>query len=109
MSSIEAVLTGIVASLLILVPAGVILLRPVFKRLGDYLEAAAAAKRSGASAGELAAIRSALERLEARLAVTEERLETRLSLSEDRLDFQEKLLSERSGTERPGPEDWQGS
>ena len=96
MTAIEAVLVGIVTCLLILVPAGVILLRPIFKRLGDYLEAASAAKRSGGSEGELAAMRAALERLEARLAVSEERLETRLSLNEDRLDFQEKLLSDRS-------------
>jgi hypothetical protein len=98
MTGIEALLVGIVTSLLFLVPAGVILLRPVSKRLGDYLEAAAAAKR-GASGGELTAIRSALERLEARVAVTEERLEARLSLTEERLDFQEKLLSDRPSTD----------
>jgi hypothetical protein len=103
MTGFEALLAGIVTCLLILVPAGVILLRPVFKRLGDYLEAAAAAKRGGVPEGELAAMRSALERLDARLAVTEERLETRISLSEERLDFQEKLLSERSGAKRPAP------
>jgi hypothetical protein len=98
MTGIEALLVGIVACLLFLVPAGVILLRPVSKRLGDYLEAAAAAKR-GASGGELTALRSALERLEARVAVTEEQLEARLSLTEERLDFQEKLLSDRSPTD----------
>lgn len=48
-------------------------------------------------------MRSALEGLKARLSVTEERLNARLSLSQDRLDFQEKLLSERSATERPTP------
>jgi hypothetical protein len=108
MTNLEVLLMGIVTSLIILVPAGVILLRPISKRLGDYLEAAAASKRRGAPEGELAAMRSALERLETRLAVTEERLDTRLSLNEDRLDFQEKLLSERSAG-RPRPEHSQSS
>jgi hypothetical protein len=97
MTGIEALMAGIVTVLLILTPAGVILLRPVVKKLADYLEAAAAEKRGGgASRDDLAEIRAALERLETRVDHTQDRLESRLSLSEDRLDFQEKLLSERA-------------
>ncbi|NIP83314.1 MAG: hypothetical protein GWM90_30450 [Gemmatimonadetes bacterium] len=96
MTSIEAIMSGILGTLLILTPAAVILLRPVFRRLGDYLEAAAAEKRRGANGRELTEMRAALERFESRLTLTEERLDSRLSLTEERVDFQEKLLSDRN-------------
>lgn len=97
MTGVEAILTGVLTALLILTPAGVVLLRPVFKKLADYLEAAAAEKRrGGASQGELAELRAILERLEARVDASHDRLDSRLSLSEERLEFQEKLLAERT-------------
>lgn len=103
MTGLEAIMVGIVTALLILTPAGVILLRPVFKKLAEYLEAAAAEKRSGVgSRRELSDLRAAIERLEGRVDAAHDRIESRLSLTEERVDFQEKLLTDRTRSDSGG-------
>lgn len=90
MTEMEAILTGIISVLLIITPAAVILLRPLTKKLGDYLVAAAAEKRVGATSPQLQDLRNVVDRLESRLALTEERL-----------NFQERLLADRPSDASP--------
>lgn len=84
MTEIEAIMTGIIGTLLIITPAAVILLRPLTKKLADFLVAAAEEKRAGAAGPQLENLRTAMDQLESRLALTEERL-----------NFQERLLADR--------------
>jgi hypothetical protein len=84
-TEIEAIMTGIIGPLLIVTPAAVILLRPLTKKLADFLVAAAEEKRAGAAGPRLEDLRTVVDRLESRLALTEERL-----------SFQERLLADRS-------------
>jgi hypothetical protein len=56
-----------------LVSGGVILLRPLSRRLGDLLEAIAAQKRQSVGPVELARLQQSLDQVQARLATLEER------------------------------------
>lgn len=67
---------------------GVLVLRPISKRVGDLLEAYARDRQSGLE-GEIHQLRDLLETVSARM-----------ELMEDRQDFAERLLSEK-GVERP--------
>jgi len=71
----------IVGTTLILVTGGVVLLRPLTKRLGDYLETLTRARRAPQAA------------IEPRIVETLERMEERLRMLEDRQDFTDSLLN----------------
>jgi hypothetical protein len=77
-----------VAIILILTVGGVVLLRPLSKRLGDLLEVMAEQKRVPGASEDLQHIRAHLDTVNSRLALLEERQ-----------DFQEKLLGD-PGTSR---------
>ena len=64
------------------VTGGVLILRPIAKRLGDYLETLAAARR--------AQLQQPTDR---RLVETLERVEERLRLLEERQDFTDAMLA----------------
>lgn len=91
---IELLAPMLVAVVLILTVGGVILLRPLSKRIGDLLEAMTDERKNPSLQEELHHIRGHLDTLG-----------SRLSLLEERQDFQEKLLgaSERTALPRtPG-------
>jgi hypothetical protein len=95
-------LVGLVFSLLITLSvvagvAGVILLKPVSRHLGEFLEAKAEERRALGGRG--------LEEMR-RLFETLERLEGRMELLEERQDFTERLLKgPRTGDpQKPGDE-----
>jgi hypothetical protein len=80
----------IVAVFFIVTTGGVVLLRPITKKLGTYLEVLAEERRRSLEArpvdrGDAARLASALERIE-----------DRLSHVEKNQDFTEKLLAERA-------------
>lgn len=77
----------------VLTCGGVILLRPISKRLSDVLEAYAREKSSGADT-ELRRVREVIETIDARL-----------KLIEERQDFTERLLEPRRGDVRFPPGD----
>ena len=87
----EVIAPMVVAILLILSIAGVILLRPISKRLGDVLEAYAKEKDSGTTR-ELRQIRELFETMD-----------QRLRLMEERQDFTEKILDSDSRERLPAP------
>jgi hypothetical protein len=69
--------------------AAVILLRPISRRLGSYLEVLAEERRRALSSAPL-------DRSDtARIAQAVENLEKRLTAVEDQQDFTQRLLSER--------------
>lgn len=70
----------IVGMTLILVGGGVVLLRPITRRLGDYLETITRARRQEPPA------------VEPRVMETLERIEDRLRMLEERQDFTDALL-----------------
>jgi len=82
----------LVTMTLILTVGGVVLLRPLAKRLGDLLELMVKQRR-----GELD--NPVIERTEQLL----ESLSSRLSLVEERLDFTDRLLQERDQGRLPNP------
>jgi len=68
---------------------GVILLRPLMKKLGDFLEVLAAERRASLS-------EKPVDRVEAaRIVTLLEQVDQRLSHLEDRAEFTDKLLAER--------------
>lgn len=71
----ENVAPFVVAIVFILTAGGVALLRPLTRRLGDLLEAMAAARRDPGVREELARIREVQEILSERLTLMEERQE----------------------------------
>lgn len=73
----------------ILTIGGVLILRPLSRRLGDLLEALAAEKREGA------ALEPALTRLQHSL----DALDDRLTLLEERQEFTDNLLRGRDGAD----------
>lgn len=86
----EAVAPMIVAIVLFITVGGVLVLRPISKRVGDLLEAMAREKRSGLE-NDVSQMRDLLETMNARL-----------QLMEERQDFTERLLSgERKKEELP--------
>ncbi len=66
----------------ILTAGGTILLRPVVKKLGDYLEFLMTQEKSRPAGDDVARLREAVDTLSARLALVEERQ-----------DFAESMLS----------------
>lgn len=86
----------IVFTTLIVVTGGVVLLRPLAKRLGDLLDVAIAERRRNLAPPDQTAD-------QARLVTIVESMEERLSRLEDRQDFTDSLLSasKRSGIESP--------
>lgn len=79
----------IVAVVLILTVGGVLILRPLAKRVSELLELYAQEQRTGLQ-GEVGQMRELLERVDARL-----------QLMEERQDFTERLLSEPRRGEGP--------
>lgn len=63
----------VVALALILTTGGVIVLRPISKRLGDLLQVLAQQKRDLPPEHEIVRLREGMSRLEARLSLLEER------------------------------------
>lgn len=82
----------IVAVVLILTVGGVLVLRPLAKRISELLELYAQEQRTGLQ-GEVGQMRELLERMDARL-----------QLMEERQDFTERLLSESRGESRRLPD-----
>ena len=78
----------IVAVVFILTTGGVLLLRPIAKRMGELLEVFAQDKQAGLQ-NDVGQIRDLLETMNARL-----------QLMEERQDFTERLLSGEKKTER---------
>ena len=91
----EVIAPMVVAILLILSITGVILLRPISKRLGDVLEAYAREKDSG-NTRELRQIRELFETMD-----------QRLRLMEERQDFTEKILDSDARERIPTPREGQ--
>ena len=86
MNELEIIAPAVVSIVLVLTVGGVILLRPLSKRLGELLEAMVAEKRQGHPG------------LEAQLGQIREQLESqgdRLTLLEERLEFTERLVERR--------------
>lgn len=79
----ETIAPMIVAVVLILTVGGVVLLRPLSKRLGDLLEVMAEEKRNPALGDNLHRVQEQLDMVA-----------SRLSLLEERQDFQERLLAD---------------
>ena len=78
----------------IIVGGLVLLLRPISKRLGTYLEVLAEERRRDLNA-------SPMDRSDtARIASMLETLDSRLQRIEDRQDFTDKLLAERKESQR---------
>ncbi len=77
----------IVMVTLIVTTGGVVLLRPLTKRLVELLEVTTREKANPRVQGDSEVIRDLLETMNSRLALLEERQ-----------DFAERLLTERSGT-----------
>lgn len=80
----------IVAIVLIVTVGGVLVLRPLAKRVSDLLELYAREQKSGLQ-GEVGQIRELLETMNARL-----------QLMEERQDFTERLLADPGRRNRPG-------
>lgn len=97
MNDFVYIVPGLVAATFILTVGGVILLRPVTKRLGHLLEAIAAEKEQGHPRMEehLARIRAHLEAQDDRLSLLEERVEFTERLVEGR---EEEALPDGGGT-----------
>ncbi len=73
------------AVVLTLTIGGVILLKPISKKIGDLLEAMAEERKNPSLAGELQQLRGQLETMSSRMALLEERQ-----------DFHEKLMESPS-------------
>jgi hypothetical protein len=71
----EMIAPMVVGVVLILTTGGVILLRPLSRRLGDLLEAMAAERRDPGVRDELARVRESVDVLGERFALIEERQE----------------------------------
>jgi len=80
----------IVSIVLFVTIGGVLILRPIAKRVGDLLEVYAKEKEGGMEV-EMRQMRELLETMDARL-----------QLMEERQDFTERLLTEPDERERPG-------
>jgi len=89
----EIIAPMIVAVVLILTAGGVLILRPIAKRLSELLELYARDRQSGIQS-DVSQMRDLLETMNARL-----------ELLEDRQDFTERLLGsgEKGGKGSPGP------
>lgn len=82
----------VVAVFLIVCTAATVLLRPITKRLGSYLEVLAEERRRSLA-------QTPMDRADtARLTAAVEALESRLSLIEEHQDFTNRLLAERPET-----------
>ena len=83
----EYIAPMIVSIVLFLTVGGVVVLRPISKRIGDLLELYARDKRDGLE-GDVSQVRDLLETMNARL-----------HLIEERQDFTERLLTGKTETE----------
>ena len=96
---LEILAPMVVAVVLILTVGGVVLLRPLSRRLGELLEAMAREREQPRLADEVERLREVMEAMSGRLALLEERV-----------DFTDSLLADperrslRSGR-RPGAEE----
>ena len=86
----EMVAPMIMSIVLFLTVGGVLVLRPISKHLGAYLEALTRQQLEPGNREELHQIREALDTMN-----------QRLHLMEERQDFSERLLEERSRKELP--------
>jgi hypothetical protein len=86
----DVVAPMIVAIVMLLTVGGVMILRPIAKHLGAYLEALTKQQLEPGGRDELAQMRDILESISQRMA-----------LMEERQDFNERLLENRSRTEVP--------
>jgi len=85
-----------VAMTLILTVGGVILLKPLMRRLGDVLEQLAAEKRRNLNPGARPAVQGETAD---RLADVLERMDDRLGRLEERVNFTEAMLLSRGSAE----------
>ena len=81
----EAVVPMVVSIVLFLTIGGVLILRPIAKHLGAYLESLTRQQLEGSRSTELLQIREMLETMD-----------QRLQLMEERQDFNDRLLESRS-------------
>ena len=87
----EAVAPMVVSIVLFLTIGGVLILRPIAKHLGAYLESLTRQQLEGNRSAELLQLREMLETMD-----------QRLQLMEERQDFNDRLLRSRA-EDRPGP------
>lgn len=85
----------VISIVLFMVGGGVILLRPITKRLGMYLEVLSDEKRSRIAAPK--------QEVDARLVAVLESMEKRLARVEERQEFTDDLLSGSRRGELPVP------
>ncbi len=91
----EALAPMIVSIVLFLTIGGVLILRPIAKHLGAYLEVLTRQQLEGNRSSELLQLRETLETMD-----------QRLQLMEERQEFNERLLDRRGGLREgrdPGP------
>lgn len=81
----EAIAPMVVAIVMFLTIGGVLVLRPIAKHLGAYLEALTRQSLEGDHRADMAQLRDVLETID-----------QRLHLLEERQDFNDRLLAERS-------------
>lgn len=96
MNDLEYIVPGVVAVVLLLTAGGVVLLRPLSKRLGELIEAVITEKRR-----EHPDLEEHLSRIRDQL----EAQNRRLSLLEERIDFTERLVERRSDARLPPRQD----
>lgn len=88
MNDLQFIAPMVIAVVLILTVGGVLLLRPIARHLGAYLEELTKEKARGQGAREVEHLRTILESMDQRLALMEERQE-----------FTDRLLLEREAPE----------
>ena len=86
----EAIAPMVVAIVMFLTIGGVLVLRPIAKHLGAYLEALTRQHLEGGPREDVSQLRDILDTMN-----------QRLTLMEERQDFTERLLEERSRRELP--------
>lgn len=92
MNDLEYIVPGVVAIVLLLTAGGVVLLRPLSKRLGELMEAMIAEKREE---------RPGLEEHLSRIRDLLETQNDRLTLLEERVEFTERLIERRGDSQPP--------
>jgi hypothetical protein len=81
----EFIAPMVIGSVMFITVGGVLVLRPISKKIGDLLEVYARDRNQGIE-GDVHQVRELLETMNARM-----------QLLEDRQDFTERLLTEKSG------------
>jgi hypothetical protein len=95
---VDTIAPAVVMIVFIVTLGGVLVLRPIARRLGDLIQAAIEEKRRGGSAPPA----NGDEPARTRMLV--ESLDNRLSLIEERLNFQESLIAGRNAQRSRGGE-----